>query len=327
METINQRVIIAINHLLEQGIAKKKSDIAELLQCTPQTITEILGGRQGMKVDMLQKFFDEFNISYEYIFEGRGDILKRSSTSVQENAQNHVQESPLLPFYTGKSKSTITEKDENDVTHFLPDSGKTTSTNIIELPTFVDRDENVVSIPVVDISVAAGAGATNPDWMEEIDCIRMPRTLMKHNKTYLCVRIRGDSMSPTLQDGGYLIIRLLDRSEWQYVKEEHIYVVTEREGNAFVKRIKNRFKEHGFIVCMSDNPDVMRYPNFNLDEDEINTLWYVEWYLSAKMPNIHHVYYKKVSEMEDAIADLRFNLETQIRQVVRQEIKALQSPK
>lgn len=278
-------------------------------------------GKTEPKFDILLSLSNFFGISVDDF------LTKILDENCKVNCKDECKENSNSSPESGKSQSTLIEKNENPTTLFLPDNGKTTSANIIELPVPVSNDDNVVNIPVVDISVAAGAGADNSDWMEEIDCIRMPRSLMKHNHTYLCVKIRGDSMSPTLQDGGYLIVRLLDRTEWQYVKEEHVYVITEREGRAFVKRIKNRLREHGFIVCMSDNPDVMRYPNFNLDEDEINTLWYVEWYLSAKMPNIHHVYYHKVSEMEDAIADLRFNLETQIRQVVRQEIKALQSPK
>ena len=62
---------------MEQNIVSKKGDIAENLGCSPQTITEILGGRQGMKIDLLQKFFDRFNVSYQYIFEGRGDIITK----------------------------------------------------------------------------------------------------------------------------------------------------------------------------------------------------------------------------------------------------------
>lgn len=75
-------------------------------------------------------------------------------------------------------------------------------------------------------------------------------------------------------------------------------------GHAYVKRLKNRIIEHGFIVCASDNPDFTRYRNFNLFENEINTIWYAEWYLSAKMPNIHTSYYNKVNELEDKYDDI-----------------------
>lgn len=320
--TINQRIVIAINYLLDQGIVKKKGEIAEILQCTPQTITEILGGRQGMKVDILQKFFGKFNVSYEYIFEGTGNILKKHLCNVQENVQEYAQESQISPSNLRKSKSTTFEKEENKPSLFLPNSGKTNSTTIVELPIPAGDDSDMVSIPVVDISVAAGSGFYNPDHLNEIDCIRMPRTMIKGSQPHLCVRIKGESMVPTLQDGGFLIIRLLDPSEWQDIHDGHVYVVSEKEGRAFVKRLKNRLSEHGFIVCMSDSADVQRYPNFNLMEYEINTIWHAEWYISAKMPNIHATYYSKVSEMEDAIEEIRTTFSNEL-QSMRRELRAI----
>lgn len=82
---------------------------------------------------------------------------------------------------------------------------------------------------------------------------------------------------------------------------------------------------------MSDNPDPMGYPNFNLTADEINTIWHAEWYISAKMPNIHTTYYKKVDELEDAMTILQegykefSGLANEMKQL-RKEIKALSNP-
>ena len=204
----------------------------------------------------------------------------------------------------------------------MPNSGKTTGTNIIEVPVPVEDESEMVAIPVVDISVAAGSGFYNPDKLSEIDCIRMPRSMVKGGQPHLCVRIKGESMVPTLQDGGYLIIRLLDRSEWCDIHDGHVYVVSEVAGRAFVKRLKNRLSEHGFVVCMSDSADVQRYPNFNLMENELNTIWHAEWYISAKMPNIHATYYNKVSQLEDKYDDVV----NQLQQISR-EIRALASNK
>lgn len=283
---------------MEQNIVSKKGDIAENLGCSPQTITEILGGRQGMKIDLLQKFFDRFNVSYQYIFEGRGDIITKKNTPI-----NTPVDTPPQPI-------------------FLPESGKTKSTNIVSLPIPVEPDEELVSVPLVDISVAAGTGFNNPTYMEEIDCIRFPQSMIKGNYTYLCVRIKGESMVPTLQDGGYLVVRLLDRSEWENICDGHVYVVSDNEGKAYVKRIKNRLKEYGIIICNSDNPDPMGYPSFNLQENELNSIWHAEWYISAKMPNIHATYYNKVSELECAFDNMRREFKEELLQM-RKEIRAV----
>ena len=66
-----------------------------------------------------------------------------------------------------------------------------------------------------------------------------------------------------------------------------------------MERVKNRLREKGFIVCASDNPDKVSYPNFNLRQEELHSILYMEWYFTAKMPNIHETYYKKVENLED----------------------------
>ena len=164
---------------------------------------------------------------------------------------------------------------------------------------------DIQRIPIVDLSAAAGTGYINPNYVEEIDSIALPVTMLKNGKQYLCVRVKGHSMLPSILDGGYLIIRMLDRSEWGSMRDNYVYVVSDVEGKAYVKRLKNRLKQHGFIVCMSDNADKLNYPNFNIEEDEINSVWYAEWYFSAKIPNIQEVFYRKQAELEEAVEQLK----------------------
>lgn len=179
--------------------------------------------------------------------------------------------------------------------------------------TVIPSNDNFVRIPVVDISVAAGTGYCNSDYIEEVECISMPHTMIKNDCTYLCVRVKGQSMIPSIMDGGYLIIRLLDRSEWDSIRDNYVYVVSDTEGKAYVKRLKNRLRQHGFVVCMSDNVEKQHYPNFNLYQENLNTIWYAEWYFSAKIPNIQETYYRKQSELEDKFEDLA----QQVRQLTQ----------
>lgn len=162
------------------------------------------------------------------------------------------------------------------------------------------KQDYSVSIPIVEIGAAAGvSGYDNPDYLEVVDKIEMPYKLIKRNAKYFCIRIKGESMSPTMLDSGYLIVRALDRSEWENIIDNHVYVVSDKEGGAYLKRLKNRLRNHGFIVCISDNPDKISYPNFNIYEEEIHTILRAEWYFTSKMPNIHETYYKKVEDLED----------------------------
>lgn len=163
----------------------------------------------------------------------------------------------------------------------------------------------MLPIPITDLSVAAGAGAINDGNIEVSNSVLLPPSFVKPGHTYLCVRIKGESMAPTLQDGGYVIIRLLDRTEWAKMPDERVFTVIDTEGKAYLKRVKNRFKQ-GFIVLRSDNPDYATYPSFNLQANEITAIWYVEWYFSAKMPNIHDQFYTRLQQIEDKVDKLLY---------------------
>lgn len=275
----------------------------------------------GPSYEIVQAIINKFvEIDPRWLLTGQGES-NFINPDCKVNCKDNCKVTPHLPYKTGKSNSTNNVVSDAPTSSypapfFIPHSGKTTSTNIVELPVPLEDESELVAIPVVDISVAAGSGFFNPDELSEIDCIRMPRSMIKGRQPHLCVRIKGESMVPTLQDGGYLVIRLLDRSEWCDIRDGHVYVISEVEGRAFVKRLKNRLEAHGFIVCMSDSADVQRYPNFNLVEQEINTIWHAEWYISAKMPNIHATYYNKVSLLEDKYDEV-FNQLQQLTNEVR----------
>ena len=162
--------------------------------------------------------------------------------------------------------------------------------------------ETQIQIPITEIKAAAGSGYLNTEVLRTSDFIQFPATLTRKGK-YLCIRIKGNSMSPTLQDGGFVVIRLLDKGDWKSIISERVYVISDKDGNTYLKRLRNRLN-NGFIVLTSDNPEKATYPNFNLQVDEIVSIWYVEWYLSAKMPNIHDQFYSKLERLENNIDDL-----------------------
>lgn len=322
--------------LIRKLLSLSQTEIEKETGLSQRDISQLENGKKKFIPTSYIQYLNKIGVSLEMLFD---DDLSLSSFEEKFNQSlafgkekncnlNCNPNCNLIPDLlpeSGKTKSTSFEKEEAKAPIFLPDSGKTTSTNIIELPVPIADDDEMVKVPVVDISVAAGSGFYNPEQLSEIDSIRFPRSMIKGNKTYLCVRIKGESMVPTLQDGGYLVIRLLDRSEWENVQDGHVHVISDIEGRAFVKRLKNRLKEYGLIVCKSDNPDPMGYPSFNLMENEINTIWHAEWYISAKMPNIHAIYYNKVSEMENAIDDIRRTFTEELREM-RREINSLSRP-
>ncbi len=164
-----------------------------------------------------------------------------------------------------------------------------------------DVAEKLCPIPILDTSVAAGlSGFMNGEYSNIDEYISLPKSMIKSGDTYVGIRVKGPSMSPTILDSDKLIVRLLDKSEWHDMPDEHVYAIVDSEGKGYLKRLKNRF-DKGFIVCMSDNIDKVNYPNFNMLIEEIISLWYVEFRISAKMPNINETYYSRLKKLEDRV--------------------------
>lgn len=168
--------------------------------------------------------------------------------------------------------------------------------------------DNSINVPLYnDIQVAAGCGLYNSEPALPDSSICLPEHLIKRSQQYVCVRVKGESMAPTIQDSSYIIARLLDKGDWLYMPDEHIYIIVSTDGMAYLKRIKNRWDQN-FIVLMSDNPEKFTYSNFNLLLNEVQHIWHVEWYISARMPNIHDQFYSRLKRLEDKIEQIEQHL-------------------
>jgi len=219
----------------------------------------------GMSEDSLLRFLSYYKeIDKEWLFTGIGNMKKNESPIYHELA--------------------ISNYNQSETNH-----------NYDEIDT--------IKIPIMDISAAAGlTGFINDSHHSTLDHLSLPSHMIRSG-TNVAVRVRGESMSPTLFDSDNLVIRLLDPGEWLDMTNEHVYVVVDKENKVYLKRVKNRF-ENGFIVCMSDNVDKFNYPNFNLQSNEIISIWHAEWRFSAKMPNINDTYFKRFQQLEDRVDEL-----------------------
>ena len=172
----------------------------------------------------------------------------------------------------------------------------------------VPAADNFVTIPVVSIEAAAGGGATNPDYIDQEDILLIPRKRVKPGKKCLCIKIKGHSMTPTLQDNGYVIIRLLDTADWYGIKDKHIHVVTDREGNTYIKRVRNHLRDRGYITLKSDNPEKNIYPDIIIEGKDILNIWFVEYYLSGNLPDFYEQYDNRLDQIEDEMSEVRLSL-------------------
>ena len=166
------------------------------------------------------------------------------------------------------------------------------------------NDDLNIKIHIVDTSIIAKAS----DYIDEsgfntFDYIVLPKTVLPENFKYLCVSMSDNSMLPTLYDKDKIVVRLLKRSEWNEMPNEHVYVVVDKNKKIYIKRVKNKLN-NGFIICTSDNLDKMNYPCFNIIESDIISIWHVELYISNKMVNINDNYINRLKVVEDRLDNL-----------------------
>lgn len=288
---MSRKVIFFSNNLkiLRKAKGLTQGGLAEMIGVKANTISNYESGSSAPDIVMIEKIVKILDVdAHSLLYENL--LTKTTAKGNKENVPENVPEFVPKPKLHIKGTNKETYLDEPTVT--------------IASDSVTARPSDVTIIPMVTVSSAAGDGAYNDGYIEKKGEIALPAKLLKPGM-HECINISGDSMAPTLQDGGYLVQRLLDRSEWVNIRTDYVYTVTDRDGVTRTKRLRNRLREQGFIVLTSDNPDKATYPNKNLREDQIHNVWEVEWYLSAKMPNIHATYYDQVQTLRDDVDDIK----------------------
>lgn len=261
------------------------------------------------------KDFDKERKLQKSLSIGEGEIFKTKSTenvtlengNKKSNKKGNKQKlQKTLPFAPPDFK---TRNKPQPVIYEMPPS----VVAMLNDPDCAYDADNSVSVPVVHIEAAAGGGAANIDFDEAVETMILPKSFLASTRClHYCIEVRGESMEPTLLDKTRIVVRLLDRSDWANLHTGDVYVITDREGLTYVKRIHNRLRERGKLVLLSDNPDRDRYRSFNLAEDEIQNIWAVELYIADHMPPAAQRFDSMRSEL-DALRDRLDEMELRMR--------------
>ena len=192
------------------------------------------------------------------------------------------------------------------------------STSNAAISEIIVAEKDFTTIPVVDVSAAAGSGGfVNNDYPELLGEIKFPVSMLKKKHgNYYCGYVRGDSMYPTLLDRDYIIFRTLHPGEWIDIKNGDVYYIIDRFGATYVKRVINKLKQESHIVCRSDNSDQQEFYDFNLMSDEIAHIYHVEWRFSNNLSNIkeglHQTLIFRVDALEETVKKLTTHINVQL---------------
>ena len=118
------------------------------------------------------------------------------------------------------------------------------------------------AVPYLRDPAAAGAGLVMEDQVEGY-CIIHQR-VAPHPETIRCVRIRGESMAPTLTDGSIVAVDITPVPMRNL--EGRIVCSRTNDGAVVIKRL--RLRNH-FALLFSDNPDQQAYPPLVVDLREL----------------------------------------------------------
>lgn len=296
-----------------------------------------LESKTGITEDIVAKFIAAYpQVSLEWLIRGEGDMLvsqeniseKKDNSKTTENVREM---NPNIIPNTNTNKRKLQKtlgniSDSSECTteiHTAPDgtkikvdlhTPKATRTDMHgesrPTPAAIAADirstytaVGAVAVPVVDIEAAAGGGAINSDYFDEADVMRLPASMLPRTSAKrLCISVSGESMEPTIYDGTRIVVRLLDRSEWARIRSGEVYVVTDRDGNSYVKRLRNNLETSGRLILTSDNPNQRKYTPLPLMEDEISNIWTVELVISDIVPPSER---DQIDDLRDEMRELR----------------------
>ncbi len=132
----------------------------------------------------------------------------------------------------------------------------------------VEVDDKFVEVPLLDVRASMGPGALQMFDDEVVQLIRLSKDWVLQNfrgasiKSLAIITAKGDSMSPTYEDGSVLLVNTAK----QVIDVEGVYVMA-RGGELFVKRMLRRVS--GGYTMISDNH---AYPPQTVQEEELDQL-------------------------------------------------------
>ncbi|MDR1258397.1 MAG: hypothetical protein LBK65_03825 [Tannerellaceae bacterium] len=176
-------------------------------------------------------------------------------------------------------------------------------------PDFVNNyDDDLTTVPVVDIYAVAGGGYLNTDYPEQTGEIKLPAGMLSSRRgNYYCGMVKGDSMYPTLSDKDHIIFRVLPLGDWERITDNKVYLVIDRFGAAYVKRVRSRLQKENRIVCISDNKD-SRPSKFDIMGEDIGNIYQVECRISNNMSNLGD-YSDQLSALQEEVGVIKAELD------------------
>ncbi|RZM20617.1 MAG: helix-turn-helix domain-containing protein [Pedobacter sp.] len=144
----------------------------------------------------------------------------------------------------------------------------------------VDTSENSV-VPILDVKAAAGPPTMldEPDYYKELPTFTFPNYFFRGG-VLVSIPVRGDSMTPTIKQGDYVIGKELDLLA--ELKSGEVYIIIHQIDQRVAFTVKRCFYFAGdeAITLQSDNAD---YPIDQLPVEAVLKIYHVEAALTSQL--------------------------------------------
>lgn len=232
----------------------------------------------------LRVILNQTGVFQRDIAEEWGMLLGRTKTQPRVSAELEKESTDSISFL--KSISNLTKIPMGDI---LSEVSESKSHQGIVYTPIGDLENEVIPISNSLRGAASSllSAVNETTAINDKEFVSLPKNFIKPGGVKMLLRITGESMSPTFNQDDYVACRLLEEFDWSSIQDERVYLIVNKDNETFLKRVKNRLKEYGLVVCKSDNLDKKEYPDFNLELGEISQIWDVQIQMKWKFPNPH----------------------------------------
>lgn len=212
---VNQQFVSSVEFLLASKIVKSKAELSRILDIKPAALSDIIGKRINVGIDIVLRLCDIFDISVEYQLQGKGEMFLNKKTkepkiySIDENL-THVVDEPLSVYNSVFEVDTDFVDDEIEVF---------TNTNGNRFYVYPNKR---IEIEVLKVPFKAYASYIEcyQDEMNTINGFESARFAADHigRGNYICFISEGDSMNGGMLDdtpgGSEILAREVGRQLW-----------------------------------------------------------------------------------------------------------------
>ncbi|GGG97666.1 hypothetical protein [Pedobacter zeae] len=253
MKPYTERFLEIANYLVERKVVNSFNALALDLGMKSSQMSGIKNGNLDFPMKYLDVLEEKYNVNKEYV----QGLSKEMWNIYKGNVKKHETNAKHL----AEIHYPIEGQEENPY---------------IELP----NGQYLMVIPLVQEYAYAGylAGYKDPEYIEQLP----KHTLIvhkKHSGRYLSIEAFGDSMDDgskeSIEDGDIITGRDLPMHHWTnrfHINQYKYWIIVHKTDGILVKRILKHDFENGIILCQSLNPDKDRYPDFEINLNDVKQM-------------------------------------------------------